>query len=116
MTWPLYMDQHVPSAVTKGLRRRKIDVLTAFDDSASEWEDPAILGRANELGRIVFTQDEDFLSLATEWRDAGRTFFGVVFCPQERLGHGALIDWLELVVSLLNEEEVRDQVIFLPMN
>lgn len=32
MPLALYMDQHVPLAITVGLRLRGIDVLTAFED------------------------------------------------------------------------------------
>ncbi len=31
-----YMEQHVPSAITRGLRRRGVDVLTAEEDGAAE--------------------------------------------------------------------------------
>ena len=32
----LYMDQHVPRAISAGLRLREVDVVTAFEDSASD--------------------------------------------------------------------------------
>jgi hypothetical protein len=32
MTIALYMDVHVPQAITEQLRRQGIDVLTAFED------------------------------------------------------------------------------------
>ena len=61
MSISLYMDQHVPRAITIGLRIRGVDVLTVFEDGASEWIDTDVLDRASELGRVVFTQDDDFL-------------------------------------------------------
>ena len=33
-----YMDQHVPRAITVGLRPRGVAVLTAYEDGASELE------------------------------------------------------------------------------
>jgi hypothetical protein len=36
MSATLYMDVHVPQAVTDQLRRRNIDVLTAIEDDAAE--------------------------------------------------------------------------------
>jgi predicted nuclease of predicted toxin-antitoxin system len=62
----LYMDHHVPGAVTAGLRRRDVDVLTAYEDKMAEAADEAILQRATALERQVFTQDEDFLVIASE--------------------------------------------------
>ncbi len=51
----LYMNQHVPRAITLGLRLRGIDVLTAFEDNASTLDDPDLLDRATQLGRLLFT-------------------------------------------------------------
>ncbi|AFY30690.1 hypothetical protein Cal7507_0188 [Calothrix sp. PCC 7507] len=34
MSVPLYMDVHVPQAITDQLRRRGVDVLTAHEDGA----------------------------------------------------------------------------------
>ena len=52
----LYMDHNVPRAITEGLRLRGIDVITAYEDSADDMNDPALLDRATELGRALFTQ------------------------------------------------------------
>ncbi|MBS0267038.1 MAG: DUF5615 family PIN-like protein, partial [Planctomycetes bacterium] len=46
MTLALYMDQHVQAAITEGLRRRGIDVLTAHEDGFDRHSDAAILERA----------------------------------------------------------------------
>ena len=57
------MDQHVPLAITEGLRARGVDVLTCYEDGTSELDDTSLLRRATELGRVLFTQDADFLSV-----------------------------------------------------
>ena len=54
MPLKFYMDQHVPRAITVGLRLRGLDVLTAHDDGASTLSDPALLDRATTLGRVLF--------------------------------------------------------------
>jgi len=61
----LYMDHHVPRAITVGLRQRGVDVLTAFEDGAHELLDPDLLDRAGVLGRVLFTRDDDLLAEAT---------------------------------------------------
>jgi hypothetical protein len=48
MTIALYMDQHVPRAITVGLRVHEVDVLTAYEDGTSELEDPELLDRDRE--------------------------------------------------------------------
>jgi predicted nuclease of predicted toxin-antitoxin system len=71
----LYLDVHVHRAVTDGLRLRKVDVLTAQDDEAADLDDPELLDRATELGRILFSQDDDLL------REAKRRSRAVNYFP-----------------------------------
>jgi len=47
----VYMDHHVPAAITDGLRSRGIDVLTALEDGHADADDPVLLARV--LGSIV---------------------------------------------------------------
>ena len=56
MSLQLYMDVHVRRAVTVGLRRRGVDVLTAQDDGSDLLEDPELLDRASALGRVLYSQ------------------------------------------------------------
>ena len=39
MTIRLYMDHHVPRAITQALRTRGVDVMTAFEDGAAHFSD-----------------------------------------------------------------------------
>jgi hypothetical protein len=47
------MDVHIRRAVTSALRLRSIDVLTAQEDGAAEFNDDRLLERATELGRVL---------------------------------------------------------------
>jgi hypothetical protein len=111
----LYMDHHVPSAITIGLRHRGVDVLTAYEDAFSDESDENILVRATSLGRIVFSQDVDFLVLAHRWRKIGKTFAGVIFGRQENLAIGTAIDLLELIAKVSEPEQLRNNVQFIPL-
>lgn len=66
MSIRLYMDVHVPYAISFGLRLRKVDVVTSQEDGTTELEDSKLLDRATALGRGLFTQDTDFLRIARE--------------------------------------------------
>jgi hypothetical protein len=72
VTLALYMDHHVPEAITSGLRRRGVDVLTAWDDGRARASDEELLTRATELGRDLFSQDDDLLAVAAAWQASGR--------------------------------------------
>jgi hypothetical protein len=58
MTVSLYMDHHVPKAITIGLRLRGVDVVTAYEDGTDQLDDNSLLKRADELKRALFTQDD----------------------------------------------------------
>ena len=58
MAHRFYMDVHVPSAVTEGLRRRGLDPLTSQEDNTQKLDDVALLAMCaddNELrNRVVY--------------------------------------------------------------
>jgi hypothetical protein len=114
MARALNMDVHVPAAVTFQLRRRGVDALTAQEDNASRRPDAELLNRATELGRLLVTQDIRFRVLAEEWQGRGQTFAGLVYGHQT-LTIGRLVTDLSLIVNCLSAEEVRNQVIHLPL-
>lgn len=111
----LYMDVHVPLAVTSGLRRRGVDILTSQEDSSQEFNDEALLRRATELGRVLFTQDDDFLVIASQMQLRGEDFAGVIYCHQLGPGIGEVIEDLELLAFCANENEMRNLVNYLPL-
>lgn len=109
------MDQHVQRAVTTGLRSRGMNVLTAYEDAASELEDPALLDRATELERVLFTQDDDFLVEAAKRLEESTEFTGIVYGHQQRVTIGLCIEQLELIANVLEYSELKNQVIYLPL-
>lgn len=67
MPLPVYMDVHVPAAITAGLRRRGIEVLTSQQDGTDRLSDDELLHRSSSLGRALFSQDDDL----SEWSQNG---------------------------------------------
>ena len=115
LTLRLYMDHHVPSAVTQGLRLRGVDVLTCHEDGTSELDDASLLARATELGRVLFTQDADFLVAASEWQESGREFVGMLYGHQLQLTMGQAVRDLELAAEILERDDTRNRVEYLPL-
>jgi hypothetical protein len=111
----LYMDVHVPSAITEGLRRRGVSVLTSQEDGTREADDDVLLSRSTSLNRLIFTQDEDFLKLAPRWKSSGTSHAGIAFARQTGPSIGQLIEDLELLVQCATEDELRDRVIYMPL-
>ena len=108
---PLYMDEHVPKAITIGLRLRGIDVLTVQEDNFMSKPDPELLDRALYLKRVIFTHDDDLLVEATKRQHSGQVFYG----HHLRVSIGACIKDLELLAKYGDIEEIKNQVIFLPL-
>lgn len=109
-----YMDHQAPRAITVGLRLRGVEVLTAYEDGASELEDENLLDRAGEVGRVLFTRDDDLLAEATKRQRAGVPFGGIVYAHQLRVSIGRCIEDLELIAKAGEPADVMNQVIFLP--
>ena len=110
-----YLDAHIPRAIALGLRMRGIDVLTAQEDGAAMFSDAKLLDRATTLGRVLFTFDDDLLAEAAKRQRLGQPFSGVVYAHPLRVTIGQCIHDLELVAKAGEPEDLRNQVLFLPL-
>lgn len=115
MAIAFYMDHHVPRAIIVGLRLRGVDVLTAYEDDASELDDPELLDRADELERVLFTQDDDLLAEAAKRQREGIPFRGVIYAHQLRVSIGICIHDLEVIAKAGEPEDLINRVQFLPL-
>jgi predicted nuclease of predicted toxin-antitoxin system len=102
------MDEHVPSAVTQGLRRRGVDVLTAQEAAMVTASDEEHLAFALSQGRVIFTQDADFLRLHV----AGSNHAGIAYVHQQT-PVGDMIRGLMLIVEVLEPGDMLDHVEYL---
>jgi hypothetical protein len=115
MSLPLYCDHNVTFGITAGCRALGLDVLTALADGIADCPDEEVLARATELGRIVFTQDTDFVRITGEWLACGIDFAGVVYGHQLRVAIGRAISDLHVIAEVMTEDEMRNQLIRLPI-
>jgi predicted nuclease of predicted toxin-antitoxin system len=110
----LYMDVHIPRAITNGLRLRGVDVLTAQEDTATRLDDSELLDRATQLGRLIYTQDDDLLSLANFRIVNCLKFSGVIFSHQLRSPIGKCIEDLEIISKVFETKDVSNKIEFIP--
>lgn len=110
-----YMDQHVPLAITEGLIRLGVDVIRTQDDGRDRATDDEILDRAAELGRVVFTRDEDFLALAHERQAEDVPFAGVAYAHQQGASVGDCVRDLALIAAACEPKELENSVLYLPL-
>jgi uncharacterized protein with PIN domain len=103
-----YTDEHVARAVVRGLRQRGADVLTVPEAGLLGASDEEHLARARSEGRVIFTQDDDFLRLHA----AGFEHAGIVYAAQQT-PIGDIIYGLMLIHQVLEPEEMAGHVEYL---
>ena len=108
------MDVHVPQAITEQLRRRGVNVLTAFEDSANELTDDELLARASQLDRVLFSQDIRFRVIAEDWQSQERQFAGLIFGHQLGGTIGQFVNDLELIALGSEPDEWLNAIEYIP--
>jgi len=111
----LYLDHHVNRAIREGLRQRGIDLVTCQEDGTTTLDDEILLKRATALGRVLFTQDDDFLAIAHHHQRTGHSFAGLIYGHQLDLSIGEAIRDLELIARVYEPEDLRNRVEYLPL-
>ena len=61
----------------------------------------------------IFTHDADFLRLADEWTQKGRTHWGILCVHQDKLTIGECIRRLKEFADILDAEDMKNHVEFL---
>jgi hypothetical protein len=110
----LYMDVHVPLSITRALRRKGFDVLTAQDDGTTRLLDPDLLDRASVLGRMLFTQDEDFLAEVVRRQRAGRQHASVIYAHQFE-SIGSCVRDLQIILEVATREDSCNHLLRVPL-
>ncbi len=113
MSIKLYMDHHVPRAITQGLRARDVDVLTSYEDGSDRFNDSDLLDRATQVRRVLFSQDDDLLAQAARRLENSIPFAGVIYAHQLRVSIGSCIKQLEIIAKAGDPEDLVNKVEFL---
>ena len=103
-----FTDEHVAKAVAASLQKRSIDVLTLTEAGLLGADDGDLLVFARQEGRVVVTQDQDFLRIAARERDHP----GIVYAPQGR-SIGEMARMLDLLTQVSSAEEMSGRVEFI---
>ena len=100
-----YTDEQMAKAVAIGLRQRQVDVMTVAEASMRGASDVDQLAYAHANGRVMVTQDTDFLRLAAE----GAPHSGIVYAPQQT-PFGAIVRVLMMLYLMRAREEMIDRI------
>jgi predicted nuclease of predicted toxin-antitoxin system len=115
MMLPYFLDHNIQQAVVEGLKRRRLDVVSATDWSATRDSNERLFELATRANRVIVTHDHDFLKLAAAAQREARDFPGVVFCVLVNVSVGTLLDDLELIARALSPQDIANRVIRVPL-
>ena len=107
------MDVHVPLAITRGLRRRGIDVITAQEDGTTRLSDPELMDRAMTMNRMLFSLDQDMLVEAVRRQRKDQSCATVIFAAQMDCSIGRCIADLEALANAATASDAQGQIIYL---
>ena len=101
-----HLDEHCPNAVAHALRRHGIDVTTSADAGLLRAGDESHVDFALREGRVIFTQDDDYLSLNAR----GVPHAGITYCHQQTRSIGEIVESLVLIWEVYDPEEMANRV------
>lgn len=104
-----HLDEHVDLAIAHGLRLRGIDVTTTNDANLLNALDESHLEFARREGRVIFTNDADFLRFAS----ADMEHPGIAYCPRAARSIGFIVRHLCLMHDCLGADDMRGRVEYL---
>ena len=99
------VDEHVGTSIVHGLSRRGVDVMTVTEARMLGRGDEAHVAFALTTGRVIVTQDRDFLRLAA----SAIPHADIVYMPQGT-PIGRIVSRLLLIHSMVSAEEMVDSV------
>lgn len=102
-----YLDDHVSRAIENGLHMRGIDALRAYVAGMGGAKDIDHLMFATAQGRVVYTNDADFLVLHERVPHAGIVYAKVGIRVRDAL------EGLALVHAVYSAEEMQNRLEFL---
>ncbi len=104
-----HLDEQVKSVIARELRCRGIDVTTTVEVGLRTQSDEAQLTFICQEERVLFTQDDDFLRIASLTSDHP----GIAYCQQGTRSIGQIIESLVLIYEVYTPEEMVGRVEYL---
>jgi predicted nuclease of predicted toxin-antitoxin system len=103
-----HLDEHIDPDIALALRAHGIDVTTTIEQGLQSSDDEHHFRRARSEGRVIVTDDTDFLRLASVATDHP----GIVFCRRNQHSMGEIIQFLLLVHGVYEASEMHSRIEF----
>ena len=104
-----HLDENVDPAIALSLRRYGIDVTTTNEVDLRGETDEAQLKFIQQTQRVIFTQDADFLVIAS----VNNNHPGITYCKKGTRSLGEIIERLILIYEVFTPKDLIGNVEFL---
>jgi predicted nuclease of predicted toxin-antitoxin system len=104
-----HLDENCHPAIAEGLSHRGVSVTTTPEVGLLSASDEHQIAYALPLGRVIFTQDRDFLRIHA----AGIPHAGIAYCGKDMKSIGEIITMLMLIFEVYTPEEMANRVEFI---
>ncbi|MBN1565155.1 MAG: DUF5615 family PIN-like protein [Anaerolineae bacterium] len=81
-----FTDSHIAKAVAMQLREKGVDIVRCQEVGLADAADSVLLEYAVQDGRVMISNDQDFLRLNARWQEEGRSHNGIMFCQEHLQG------------------------------
>jgi predicted nuclease of predicted toxin-antitoxin system len=106
----IYADENIERSIIDGLRRRKIEVVSARELGHIGRPDEFHIEKAFEIKAVILTHDVDFLKIATR---PGINHNGIIFSHSKKVSIGQCIRMVELIANILTDKDMENHIEFL---
>jgi hypothetical protein len=106
----IYADENIERSIVEGLRRRKIEVVSARELGYIGKPDEFHIKKASEIKAIILTHDVDFLRIASR---PDIYHGGIIFSHPDKVSIGQCIRGVELVAKILTDKDMENHIEFL---
>lgn len=106
----IYADENIEQSIIEGLRRRKIEVISAKDLGYAGKPDEFHIKKAFEFKAVILTHDIDFVRIANSSDLSHR---GIIFSHSKDVSVGQCIRGVELLSNVLTDTDMENHIEFL---
>jgi len=106
----IYADENVERSIVEGLRRRRIEVVSARELRYIGEPDEFHIKKASEIKAVILTHDVDFLRIASR-PDIHHS--GIIFSHPKNVSIGQCIRGVELIAKILTDKDMENHIEFL---
>lgn len=106
----IYADENIERSIIGGLRRRKIEVVSARELGYLGKPDEFHIKKASEIKAVILTHDIDFLRRASSQEV---NHGGIIFAHPKNVSIGQCIRGVELITNILTDKDMENHIEFL---